>query len=77
MRFQERLLVGTPSVTQLLEKDPFAGGAPKYLRSTLYRYEFSELGTPHANTDWWQRRRLRAYCPVLTLQDGRLTIVPR
>jgi hypothetical protein len=72
--FQQRLLAGAPAVTGLLESDPFAGRAPRYLRSTLYRYEFTELGTPQADAHWWRRRLPRPFCPIFTLQDGRLAI---
>jgi uncharacterized membrane protein YphA (DoxX/SURF4 family) len=77
VHFQERLLAGESAVAGLLGSDPFVGRPPRWVRSTLYHYEFSELGTREADTHWWRRRPLRPFCPTFTLQEGQLTIAPR
>lgn len=63
-----RLLEGSPSVLDLLGPDPFPDAPPRYLRATLWDYQFTRWGS---DTDaWWIRSRLGPYTPVLTL-DGR------
>ncbi len=73
LRFQQRLLSGTHAVTALLEEDPFAGGRPRYVRSTVHRYTFAPLSSAG---QWWQRERIGDYCPVLALEGERLRRVP-
>jgi predicted DCC family thiol-disulfide oxidoreductase YuxK len=82
--FLQRLLEGAPAVRGLLARDPFAGEPPRYLRTTLYLYTFTNPGTnPVANPSpdpgqpgWWQRERVDAYCPTVTLERGQLVAVP-
>ncbi len=71
VRFEGRLLEGSPSVLGLLEGDPFDGRRPRYVRSTLYRYRFAGI-PPDDEGRWWTRERLRTYCPTLTLENGRI-----
>lgn len=70
--FLQRLLEGTPAVRGLLAHDPFAGAPPRYLRTTLYRYELTDPGQP----GWWRRERVDAYCPTVMLERGQLVAVP-
>ncbi len=73
LRFQARLLLGSGSVSALLDDDPFAGGPPpRYIRSTLLRYEFAPLSDP----GWWRTELVSAYCPVLAIDGARLRRVP-
>jgi hypothetical protein len=65
VRFQERLLAGSPAVTKLLKSNPFPHRAPRYLRSTVYRYEFTQPGSAGGDLNWWQRTRVGRYCPVM------------
>jgi hypothetical protein len=71
--FLERLLQGRPEVTALLEHNPFPSRPPRFLRTTRFRYEFSDPDSP----DWWQRRQLGPYCPMVTLDEGRLAVANR
>jgi hypothetical protein len=57
--FMERLLQNEPTVTGLLEKNPFPKSPPKYIRARLYRYRFTEPGDPSGN--WWKRELLGDY----------------
>jgi hypothetical protein len=66
--FARRLLEGSPAVVTLLDDHAFFEPPPRYLRSTLFDYRFA----PPGSADWWQRSRLRAYCPIFTLSAGRL-----
>jgi lipase maturation factor 1 len=70
--FLLRLLQGAPAVQALLARDPFAGEPPRYLRTTMYRYQFTEPGQP----GWWQRELVGPYCPTVTLEQGRIVAVP-
>ncbi|MDE2236732.1 MAG: lipase maturation factor family protein, partial [Elusimicrobia bacterium] len=61
-----RLLQGSPPVLSLLGENPFPKRPPRYVRSTLYRYRFTEPG----QSGWWLRRKLGPYCPTLSLSPG-------
>lgn len=69
-RFLQRLLEGAPDVRDLVERDPFGDEPPRYLRTTVYRYTFTELG----DSGWWRRQRVGEYCPTVTLVDGQLGV---
>jgi hypothetical protein len=49
-----RLLEGEPSVLALLDENPFADAAPRYVRLVLYRYEFA----PPGGDAWWTREQV-------------------
>ncbi|MEN8183184.1 MAG: lipase maturation factor family protein, partial [Myxococcota bacterium] len=73
--FAARLLGGSPTVLDLLEHDPFEGQPPRYLRSRVYSYRFAPPETRRRTGQWWQREGpLGRYCPVFTLEDGRLQV---
>jgi hypothetical protein len=65
-QFARRLLEGSPSVTRLLETNPFPDSPPRFLRSTLYRYRFAPAG----QAAWWVRERLGEYAPVMSIDSG-------
>jgi predicted DCC family thiol-disulfide oxidoreductase YuxK len=65
--FLERLLQNEPSVTGLLEKNPFAARAPQYIRAEFYGYTFSS-GEELDKGLWWQRRSVGSYFPVVRLK---------
>lgn len=69
--FLTRLLEGAPAVRDLLAHDPFGDDPPRYIRSTVYLYRFTELGAD----DWWQRELVGPFCPTVELVDGRLRAV--
>lgn len=68
LNFGVRLLQGSPDVLRLLSKNPFPDKPPRYLRATLYDYRFTDLATRRAGGEWWHRREIGPYCPVLSLQ---------
>ncbi len=72
-RFLLRLLEGSPPVTGLLAKDPFAGEPPRYLRTTLWKYRFATGEEARAGA-WWARSGGEPYCPIVTLRDGHLAV---
>ena len=65
--FLERLLQNEPSVTALLEKNPFAERAPQYIRAQFYAYTFSS-GDELRKGLWWQRRSVGLYFPAARLK---------
>jgi predicted DCC family thiol-disulfide oxidoreductase YuxK len=67
-RFLERLLEDEPTVTALLEKNPFAGERPKYIRAQLYDYTFAG-GEENSRGVWWRRRAVGLYFPVVRLKE--------
>ena len=70
------LLAGSSQVLNLFAHDPFAGSPPIYVRAVLYQYWFTTMKEKHATGDWWCRKLLGLYSPVLTLApDGRPAVV--
>jgi predicted DCC family thiol-disulfide oxidoreductase YuxK len=67
--FLEKLLVNEPTVTALLEKNPFPDHPPRYLRAQFYDYTYA---TPaeKARGLWWERRLLGLYFPEVQLKAG-------
>jgi predicted DCC family thiol-disulfide oxidoreductase YuxK len=62
-----RLLEADSAVLRLLDRDPFQGRKPKYLRAVLYRYRFSDAAARRRDGVWWTRDRLGEYSPILSL----------
>jgi hypothetical protein len=58
--FLERLLLNEPTVTALLEKNPFADTPPTYVRAQFYDYIFAG-SEDKAKGQWWSRRLLGEY----------------
>ena len=75
IRFQERLLEGSPPVVRLLAADPFPRSPPRYIRSRVYDYRFATWSQHRSSGVFWERAPLGPYCPVLALQNGRLISV--
>ncbi len=68
--FMVRLLQGSPAVLALLDKNPFPGAPPRYVRAMLYDYRFSDWAAPSAGGSWWQRELKGLYFPAITLSDS-------
>ena len=66
--FCVRVLDADQQVLQLLERDPFQGRKPHYLRAVLYRYQFTDWSARHAGA-WWSRERVGDYSPVLSVNE--------
>jgi len=64
--FVERLLENEPSVTALLEKNPFPDDPPTYIRALFYDYTYADAGEK-AKGIWWDRRLLGTYFPMVHL----------
>lgn len=66
-RFLERLLENEPSVTGLLENNPFPNKPPAYVRAELYEYAYARDGDPAAGL-WWSRRLDGLFFPAARLK---------
>jgi len=66
--FLLRVLEGSPPVLDLLAHDPFPEAPPRFLRTPFARYTFAEPGADA----WWRAVPLGEFCPVVTLEGGRL-----
>ncbi|MEE2678317.1 MAG: lipase maturation factor family protein [Myxococcota bacterium] len=66
--FLRQVLLGEPAVLGLLADNPFPDAPPRYLRTPLAGYRFSDPGDEH----WWATEPRGSFCPTVKLQDGRL-----
>lgn len=64
------LLRGDKGVAALLDGDPFPDQPPRYIRGTLYRYEFTRPGD--GSGAWWKRTRAAPFLRPLSLDDPAL-----
>ena len=65
IRFERRLLEGSPATLGLLRENPFPEHPPHFVRARLYLYKF----TPLDSRTWWSREDKGQFCPALTLDD--------
>jgi predicted DCC family thiol-disulfide oxidoreductase YuxK len=68
VNFLARLLEGSPPVLGLLEKNPFPNAPPKLIRSTLYRYQFTDLRELRSTGAWWRRDEKGPYTPPIAFK---------
>ncbi|WP_394826955.1 lipase maturation factor family protein [Pendulispora albinea] len=72
--FAVRLLQGSPAVLDLLERDPFEGNPPRFVRSRLESYRFTTTAERAATGAYWVREPVGDYCSVLErdslMQEG-------
>jgi lipase maturation factor 1 len=75
-RTEERLLTNDPDVLALFAGNPFAGAPPLQVRAVLWQYWFTTLAQKRQSGDWWTRRLLGVYAPVLERDaSGKVGIV--
>src|SRR5664280_39331 len=65
-----RLLQGSPEVLRLMQRDPFHGTPPRYIRAVLYQYQFTDAQTRKRTGAWWRREWAGLYLPPLSLRQG-------
>jgi lipase maturation factor 1 len=65
--FLQKLLENEPTVTALLERNPFPDKPPTYLRAQFYDYRYADPADK-ARGRWWNRRELGLYSPVVSLK---------
>jgi len=67
--FVKKLLDGQPDVLKLLHHDPFGGDPPRYLRALWYHYRFTTPEEKRETGQWWKRRYVSEYLPVVSRRD--------
>jgi len=67
-QFMRRLLENEPTVTALLEKNPFPDKPPRYVRAQIYDYTYAG-SAGKATGLWWDRQLLGSYFPAVQLRD--------
>ncbi len=73
---EERLLAGNNDVLALFAGNPFSAAPPREVRAVLWQYWFTSMAEKRATGDWWKRKYLGIYAPVLERQpDGKLGVV--
>jgi len=73
---EERLLTKSRDVLSLFRGNPFASAPPKYVRAVLWQYWFTSMTEKRETGNWWRRKLLGLYAPVLTLQpNGKFGVV--
>jgi lipase maturation factor 1 len=63
LRFEQKLLEGSPEVLSLLGENPFPERPPHYVRARLEAYTFTRWGS----RDWWAREDRGIFCPPIEL----------
>ncbi len=68
LNFMGSLLQGNSEVLKLLAENPFPDAPPRYVRATLYDYHFTDLATKRSEGMWWDRERIKIFCPAISLR---------
>jgi lipase maturation factor 1 len=77
LALQQRLLQGEPRMLPLLAEVLSPPEAPpRFVRTRLESLRFTTREERARTGAWWVREPLGPYCPVLTLEDGELRVVP-
>ncbi len=73
---EERLLDNDADVLNLFRGNPFGNSPPKYVRAVLWQYWFTTMAEKRATGNWWKRKLLGLYAPVLMkAPNGRYAVV--
>ncbi|MBV9146738.1 MAG: lipase maturation factor family protein, partial [Acidobacteria bacterium] len=71
-----RLLANDRNVLALFGGNPFANSPPKQVRAVLWQYWFTSMAEKRETGNWWKRKLLGLYAPVLELQpDGKIGVI--
>ena len=71
LNFCLRLLQGSPEALSLLERNPFPGKPPRYLRAVSYDYHFTNWHAMRTTGAWWRRDPAEDYLPIISLEGTR------
>jgi hypothetical protein len=72
--FLTRLLEGATEVHGLMDGVPNGGSPPRYIRSSLWQYQFTSPAERERTGEVWKRTRVGDYCPTVTLKDGEIAV---
>ena len=68
LRFLERLLEGSPAVSDLLEENPFGNNPPRFVRALSDRYTFTTMAEGRRTGLWWSVEPAAIYFPAVSLE---------
>jgi lipase maturation factor 1 len=75
IRTEEQLLLNTPDVLALFRSNPFAQSPPKFVRSVVWQYWFTDRATKRATGQWWRREFRGLYAPTLErTSEGKIIV---
>ena len=66
--FAARLMQGSAPVLGLLERNPFPGSPPRYIRAVVYDYRFTDFAERRRTGAWWRREEKATYLPPISLR---------
>jgi len=64
-----KMLRNDPQTLKLIDKNPFEGHPPHYIRAVLYSYRFTDPQEKKETGSWWVRKPLRVYLPPLSMEN--------
>jgi hypothetical protein len=72
IHFTEALLDNSPTVTALLENNPFPDEPPRFIRVDAHQYHFTDFEEREKTGNWWKRTALGPFTPFPGIQreDG-------
>jgi Lipase maturation factor len=70
VHFVYKLLLGDHATLGLLDKNPFPERPPRYVRASLFRYQFTDFSDKTGA--YWQRTEAGTYLPALSADDPAL-----
>jgi hypothetical protein len=62
--FLEALLDNSPTVTALLQHNPFPDDPPRFIRVEVWEYHFTDSEQRERTGNWWQREALGPFTPL-------------
>lgn len=68
VQFMRRLLEGSPDVLALIEKNPFAGAPPRFIRARVVDYYCTTWPERQSTGNWWRTVPHGEYFPMVSLQ---------
>ena len=75
IRTEEQLLLNTPDVLALFRCNPFAQSPPKFVRSVVWQYWFTDRAAKRATGQWWRREFRGLYAPTLErTSEGKIIV---
>ncbi|HTM69160.1 MAG TPA: lipase maturation factor family protein, partial [Candidatus Binatia bacterium] len=65
-----KLLAGDKGIASQLSRNPFPATPPRYVRAILYEYHFTTPEERRASGNWWTRKPLGEYFPMMSLEQA-------
>ena len=67
VNFMAKLLEGDRTVLGLLERNPFPGPPPRWVRARLYQYRFTTAAERKTSGAWWHRELVGEWFPEVSM----------